>query len=83
MLWDDEEEVKKSLTPWSYSLFTSLPDFMKKQILTEREISGSVQVSKLETEKLIAYLVDIELKNREKKKKYKGGFAPVTHYFGY
>lgn len=34
----DDAEIKNLLTPWSYSLFNSLPDFFKQQILTEREM---------------------------------------------
>jgi pyrophosphate--fructose-6-phosphate 1-phosphotransferase len=42
-----------------------------------------VKVAQIETEKLMAYLVEEELKKRKSKGKYKGVFAPVTHYFGY
>jgi 6-phosphofructokinase len=52
--------------------------------LVEREIQGkSIKLSQIETEKLIAYLVEEELKQRKKLKTYKGSFAPVTHFFGY
>jgi 6-phosphofructokinase len=52
--------------------------------LVEREIQGkSIKLSQIETEKLIAYLVEEELKQRKKLKMYKGSFAPVTHFFGY
>ena len=49
----------------------------------EREIAGSVKLSQIETEKLVAYLVSEELKSRKCKDKYTGSFAPVTHFFGY
>ena len=71
------------LTPWSYSLYQTLPEFLKKQLLFEREIEGTTKISQLETEKLIAYYVEQELSRRKKAGKYKGSFAPVTHYFGY
>jgi 6-phosphofructokinase len=71
------------LTPWSYSLYSTLPDFLKKQLLFEREIEGTTKVSQIETEKLISYYVDQELNRRKKQGQYKGAFAPVTHYFGY
>lgn len=71
------------MTPWSLSLFNSLPDFFKTQILMHREIEGSVKLAQLETEKLLAFLVDKELKERKAKGEYNGAFAPVTHYFGY
>jgi 6-phosphofructokinase len=71
------------LTPWSYSLYQTLPEFLKKQLLFEREIEGTTKISQLETEKLIAYYVEQELSRRKKAGNYKGSFAPVTHYFGY
>lgn len=73
----------ESLTPWSYSLYSTLPEFLKKQLLFEREIEGTTKISQIETEKLIAYYVEQELARRKKQKKYAGSFAPVTHYFGY
>jgi pyrophosphate--fructose-6-phosphate 1-phosphotransferase len=56
---------------------------MKRQLIYEREIHGTVKLSQLETEKLLAYFVDLELKKRKQKGTYKGVFSPVTHYFGY
>lgn len=53
--------MKDHLTPWSYSLYSTLPDFMKKQILFEREVEGLTKISQIETEKLISYFVDLEL----------------------
>ena len=82
-LYDNEKGVMESLTPWSYSLYSTLPEFLKKQLLFEREIEGTTKISQLETEKLIAYYVEQELGRRKKQGKYSGSFAPVTHYFGY
>jgi hypothetical protein len=50
--------VKEMLTPWSFSLYTTLPDFLKKQLLYEREVQGTVKIAMIETEKLMAYLVE-------------------------
>ena len=52
-------------------------------MLNEREIEGSVRLSQIETEKLIAYFVQKELERRKKAGTYNGTFAPVTHFFGY
>jgi hypothetical protein len=71
------------LTPWSYSLYSSLPDFFKKELLFEREVAGSLKLSQIETERLISYLVGEELAKRKKAGTYTGSFAPVTHFFGY
>jgi len=51
--------------------------------VTEREAHGTVQLSQIETEKLLAILVEEELKKRKAAKTYKGSFSPVTHFFGY
>jgi 6-phosphofructokinase len=64
-------------------LYTTLPEFLKKQLINEREVYGSVKLAQIETEKLLAYFIDIELKRRKKNGTYNGSFAPVTHYFGY
>lgn len=65
-LYDNEKGVMESLTPWSYSLYSTLPEFLKKQLLFEREIEGTTKISQLETEKLIAYYVEQELGRRKK-----------------
>lgn len=82
-MYESEEFTKGKLTPWSFSLYQTLPDFMKLQLLTERELESSVKLSHIETEKLVAYLVDEELKKRKAAGTYKAAFAPVTHFFGY
>jgi len=71
------------MSPWSYALFNTFPDFTKEQILFDSDNHGNAEISRVETEKLLAYLVGEELKKRKKEGKYNGSFAPVTHYFGY
>jgi 6-phosphofructokinase len=44
-LYDNEQGVMDSLTPWSYSLYSTLPEFLKKQLLFEREIEGTTKIS--------------------------------------
>jgi len=44
-LFADLEYAKSRLTPWSFSLFNSLPDFTKTQLLTEREMSGAIRIN--------------------------------------
>ena len=41
----NEDELKALLTPWSLSLFNTLPDFFKSQLLIHREIEGSVKLA--------------------------------------
>jgi len=79
----EEKYIKSCLSPWSYSLYGTLPDFMKIQLINEQQILGEMNLAQVETEKLMAYFVDIELKKRKAEGVYKGSFAPVTHFFGY
>lgn len=43
--YENEAYVKEHLTPWSFSLYSTLPDFLKKQLLYEREIEGTTKIS--------------------------------------
>ena len=77
------EFVQKTLSPWSAARFNSLPDFTQKQLVLERDVHGGVQLSQIETERLLAHLVSVELKERKSAKQYKGGFSTICHFFGY
>lgn len=46
-------------------------------------MAGTIKLSQVETEKLLAYYCQIELANRKKAGSYNGAFAAVTHFFGY
>ena len=80
-LYEDGEFLKQHLSPWSLVVFQMLPDFIQKQMLLEREVHGSVQLSQIETERLLAYLVKEELAKRAEYNIKK--FSTVTHFFGY
>eukprot|EP01015_Nassula_variabilis_P010208 TRINITY_DN1814_c0_g1_i8.p1 TRINITY_DN1814_c0_g1~~TRINITY_DN1814_c0_g1_i8.p1 ORF type:complete len:573 (+),score=117.46 TRINITY_DN1814_c0_g1_i8:66-1784(+) len=82
-LFSDPEYVKTNLTPWSAAVFNDLPEFTRKQLLLERDTSGSIQLTQIETEKLFAHLVAQELKKRKAQNKYNGSFNSITHFFGY
>jgi hypothetical protein len=56
---------------------------MRLQLVGEQEMSSEVNLSQLETEKLLAYYVSEELKKRKANGTFNGNFAPVTHFFGY
>ena len=43
--YENESYVQSHLTPWSWSLYQTLPDFLKKQLLYEREIEGTTKIS--------------------------------------
>jgi hypothetical protein len=55
------------LTPWNCSLLIALPDFIRIQLINEQELSGEINLSQIETEKLLAHFVAEELERRKKK----------------
>jgi 6-phosphofructokinase 1 len=81
-LLNDEAFLKHNLSPWSSAVFLDLPDFTKKQLLLERESSGTIQLSQIETERLISHKIGKELEKRKAEKMYKGTYAAITHFFG-
>jgi len=78
-----EQEVLPQLTQWSRALFQSLPDFLRSELLLERQSNKSLQMSQIETERLLAFLVEGELKHRQTKGAFKGSFSPVCQFIGY
>jgi pyrophosphate--fructose-6-phosphate 1-phosphotransferase len=64
-------------------LMKSLPAEIASQLILERDPHGNVQVSLIETEKLLVEMVQKRLSELKKANKYEGKFSPVTHFFGY
>lgn len=60
-----------------------MPRQISEQLLLDRDPHGNVQVAKIETEKLLIELCQIELGKRKSAGEYNGKFAPKSHYFGY
>ena len=71
------------LTPESKKLYTSLPEFILRQMMAERDPHGNVQVAIIETERLLCHMVKIKLEELHQQKLYHGKFNFVPHYFGY
>jgi 6-phosphofructokinase 1 len=81
-LLNDSDFLKTFLSPWSSAVFLDLPEFTKKQLLLEREAHGTIQLSQIETERLLSYKIGIELEKRKKENKYNGSYSAITHFFG-
>lgn len=77
------DKVLPQLTSWSRALFESLPQFMQQQMLLERQSNAVLQLGQLETERLMAELVEEELKLRQKRGSFKGSFSAVCQFLGY
>ena len=75
--------VASKLTPASAAVFVSLPKGIAKQLTLDRDPHGNVQVSLIETEKLLIEMVAKRLAELKAEGKYKGKFAAINHFFGY
>lgn len=75
--------VENKLTAQSKAVFDSLPEEIKGQLLADRDSHGNVQVSKIETEKLLIQTVTKKLKEMKAAGTYKGKFSALNHFFGY
>lgn len=71
------------LSPENSRIFASLPENVARQLTLDRDPHGNVQVSLIETEKLLAEMVGNRLAEMTKEGKYKGKFASQVHFFGY
>lgn len=63
--------------------FASLPTSIQSQLLLDRDPHGNVQVSLIETEKLLSEIVANKLKGDAAYKAAGGKFAAQHHFFGY
>ena len=77
------EWLSKKLSKGSAATFASLPAEIAKQLLMDRDPHGNVQVSRIETEKLLMGMVETRLNELKKKGTYKGKFSSLGHFFGY
>ena len=77
------EWVKQHLAQENRLTLESLPAGVQKQLALDRDPHGNVQVSLIETEKLLSEMVGRKLQQWKKEGKYTGKFAPLHHFFGY
>ena len=75
--------VSSKLGALSKMAFNSLPTGIKAQLLADRDPHGNVQVSRIETEKLVMEMVGEKVEELKRQGKSKAKFSPLGHFFGY
>ena len=81
---DEQVDFAKShLTEENLAVFNSLPVGVARQLALDRDPHGNVQVSLIETEKLLSTMVAQKLEKMKKKGTFVGKFAAQHHFFGY
>ena len=75
--------VENRLDPDNAKVYNSLPVLIKGQLLADRDPHGNVQVSKIETEKLLIEMISTRLDELRSQGVYIGKFSPQSHFFGY
>lgn len=75
--------IIKLISKENSEIYASLPEGVARQLTLDRDPHGNVQVSLIETEKMLAEMVDTKLKEWKKEGKFVGKFASQVHFFGY
>lgn len=63
--------------------YEALPEGVARQLTLDRDPHGNVQVSLIETEKLLSEMVGKRLEQMRAEGKYNGKFSALHHFFGY
>ena len=75
--------ITSHLSDTSAKVFSSLPSDIQKQLLMDRDPHGNVQVSRIETEKLLITMTARLLEEWKREGKFNGKFSALNHFFGY
>ena len=77
------EYIVNHISPENAAIYASLPEGVARQLTLDRDPHGNVQVSLIETEKLLSEMVGKKLAQWKAEGKYVGKFAAQHHFFGY
>lgn len=80
---EQRQWVLENLSSDNAKVYASLPEGVARQLTLDRDPHGNVQVSLIETEKLLSEMVGNRLRVLKKEGKYNGKFSPQHHFFGY
>ncbi|MBR6247708.1 MAG: diphosphate--fructose-6-phosphate 1-phosphotransferase [Muribaculaceae bacterium] len=77
------EFVLKNLSEENAQHYASLPENVARQLTLDRDPHGNVQVSLIETDKLLSQMVANKLAALKEAGQFKGKFSAMHHFFGY
>lgn len=77
------EYIMAHLSEENKQTFATLPDNVARQLSLDRDPHGNVQVSLIETEKLLSDMCAAKLARWKAEGKYIGKFSALHHFFGY
>ena len=77
------EYIISKLSPENAAVYASLPETVARQLTLDRDPHGNVQVSLIETEKLLSEMVATKLAIWKAEGKFDGKFSSLHHFFGY
>ncbi len=80
---DQAQYVNSHLSKSSSYVFSSLPMLIQAQLLMDRDPHGNVQVSRIETDKLLIDLVGDRLREMKAAGSFSGSFNTQNHFLGY
>ena len=80
---EQKKYILAHLSAENAETFKTLPGDVARQLSLDRDPHGNVQVSLIETEKLLSAMCEARLAEMKKEGKYVGKFAAQHHFFGY
>lgn len=81
--WQRNDWIAGRLSASSSCVFRMLPPNIATELTLERDPHGNVQVSLIETEKMLGGMVRNKLNEMKKAGEYNGKFGTQFHFFGY
>jgi pyrophosphate--fructose-6-phosphate 1-phosphotransferase len=80
---DQRQYIIDHLSAENAAVYESLPEGVARQLSLDRDPHGNVQVSLIETEKLLSEMVGKKLAKLKAAGEFKGKFSAQHHFFGY
>ncbi|MDR2476259.1 MAG: diphosphate--fructose-6-phosphate 1-phosphotransferase [Treponema sp.] len=75
--------LSRRISEAAYNILQTLPPDIAREFLMDRDPHGNVQVSRIETEKLLIGMVEKKLYSLKESNAYTGKFSALAHFFGY